>query len=265
VEIHLYTILWNEEEMLPFFFRHYDSLVDRYVVYDDGSTDRTLDILAAHGRVEVRPFVRSDHASFVLSCRSLHDKIWKESRGQADWVIVTAVDEHLYHPVGLGPYLRLAGRRGVTAVPALAFQMIAESFPSPHERLTKTRRLGVPLDDYNKLGVFNPNAILETHYEVGRHQAEPAGRVRYPEQDQVLLFHYKFLGLDYLLRRYALLRGGLGEKDLENRWGYQYLLHGSELEAQFTELRLTAIDVTSAAAGKLQRRRWWRSDSGEQA
>ena len=29
MKVDLYTIVWNEEEMLPFFFRHYDSLVER--------------------------------------------------------------------------------------------------------------------------------------------------------------------------------------------------------------------------------------------
>ena len=37
--VHLYTICWDEADMLGFFFRHYDSWVDRYVIYDDGSTE----------------------------------------------------------------------------------------------------------------------------------------------------------------------------------------------------------------------------------
>ncbi|MBI4190914.1 MAG: glycosyltransferase family 2 protein, partial [Betaproteobacteria bacterium] len=46
--IHLYTMGWNEERLLPFFFRHYDPWVDRYVIYDDNSTDATLEMLHAH-------------------------------------------------------------------------------------------------------------------------------------------------------------------------------------------------------------------------
>ena len=172
MKIDLYTILWNEEEMLPFFFRHYDAIVDRYIVYDDGSTDQTLEMLAAHGRVEVRPFVRTEPDSFVLSALTLHDNIWKESRGRADWVIITAVDEHLYHPAGLERYLRAVGDYGITAVPALAFQMVADDFPFVGEHLATTRRRGVALDVYNKLSVFNPNALSETRYAVGRHTAD---------------------------------------------------------------------------------------------
>ena len=101
MRVHLYSIVWNEEEMLPFFFRHYDSLVDRYVIYDDGSTDRrskcwprTIAWRCGHSCAPIP-------IPTVMSGRILHDNVWKESRGHADWVIITAVDEHLYHPAGL--------------------------------------------------------------------------------------------------------------------------------------------------------------------
>ena len=29
--VHLYTLCWNEAEMLPYFFRHYDPWVDRLI------------------------------------------------------------------------------------------------------------------------------------------------------------------------------------------------------------------------------------------
>ena len=49
--VHLYAQCWNDEWILPFFFRHYDGLVERYVIYDDGSTDGTLALLRAHPKV----------------------------------------------------------------------------------------------------------------------------------------------------------------------------------------------------------------------
>ena len=54
MRIDLYTLCWNDADMLGFFFQHYDRFVQRYVVYDDGSTDRSLDILHANPKVEVR-------------------------------------------------------------------------------------------------------------------------------------------------------------------------------------------------------------------
>jgi hypothetical protein len=259
MEVHLYAKVWNEEEMLPFFFRHYDPVVDRYVMYDDGSTDNTLTMLAAHRRVEIRPFSRTDPTSFVASAQVLNDSAWKESRGQADWVIITSIDEHLYHPVGLKWYLRAAKWTGVTAIPAIAFQMVTEAFPSPHEHLARTRRLGAPLDQYNKLNVFDPNAVSETHFAVGRHTAKLEGDIRYPKSDTLLLFHYKFLGKEYLRRRYAELNGRRGPRDKQREWGHQYELSPEALDAEFAELDRTAVDVTGRRARQLVRKKWWRT------
>ena len=117
VRIHLYAACWNDVRVLPFFFRHYDSLIQRYVIFDDGSTDGSLDLLRAHPRVEIRRFAWTHPDSFVLSELAHYDQCWKESRGQADWVIVTDVDEHLYHP-RLAEYLQSCREQGVTVVPA---------------------------------------------------------------------------------------------------------------------------------------------------
>lgn len=65
--VHLYTVSWNEQAMLGYFFRHYDRFVDRYVFYDDGSDDGTRERLDAHPRVEVRRFERTDPHSFRVA------------------------------------------------------------------------------------------------------------------------------------------------------------------------------------------------------
>src|SRR6185503_2039717 len=107
--VHLYATCWNEIRLLGFFFRHYDRFVQRYVIFDDGSTDGSLDLLQGHPKVELRRFYRRDCDSFTLSERDLFNHCWKESRGfrggpQADFVIICDVDEHLVHR-DLGGYL----------------------------------------------------------------------------------------------------------------------------------------------------------------
>src|SRR5690348_14183784 len=110
--IDLYTLCWNDADMLGFFFRHYDRFVQRYVVFDDGSTDRSLEILRAHPRVEVRSTAPDgDRESWVVSGMELLQSCWKESRRRADWVICTDIDEHLHHP-DLPGYLEDCADRG---------------------------------------------------------------------------------------------------------------------------------------------------------
>jgi hypothetical protein len=59
--------------------------------------------------------------SYVLAAQDVHNNCWKESRGLADWVIITAVDEFLYAP-NLKSYLAECAKEGVTAIPALGFK-----------------------------------------------------------------------------------------------------------------------------------------------
>jgi hypothetical protein len=254
----LYALTWNEQRVLPFFFRHYDPWVDRYILYDDGSTDATLGMLAAHPRVERRRFERAVPNSFVESHRLWQNNVWKEARGQCAWVVVTAVDEHLWHP-GIGGYLEACAAAGVTAIPALGFDMIVDDFPSPGTWLAERHRLGVPQHAMNKLSLFNPDAIGETNFSAGRHYALPEGRVRYPEIDALYLLHYKYLGVDYVADRNAHLRTGLGADDVRAGRGEQYAFDRQTWEEVWPELKRRAIDYRDPAIGFTTHvDRWWR-------
>ena len=75
-------------------------------------------------------------------------------------------------------------------MPALAYQMVSNALPSPNEDLSPNAPPRCSPDRaYNKLSVFDPEAILEAHYAVGRHRAAPEGRGRYPKRDRLLPFH----------------------------------------------------------------------------
>ncbi|HEY2617653.1 MAG TPA: glycosyltransferase family 2 protein [Acetobacteraceae bacterium] len=257
-EIWLYTMSLNEERMLPFFFRHYDRWVDRYIVYDDGSTDRTLEMFAARRNVEVRRFERSMPGSFVISATLLQNAAWKEARGKAAWAVITAIDEHLHHPDILG-YLASCRRSGVSAIPALGFQMLAERFPDSAEWLADTHRLGAPFDEMNKLSILDPNLIEETNFVLGRHSAEPTGRVVYPEADELVNLHYKYLDTEYLRSRHALLLGGLGEVDKAAGLGWHYQLSTDRLDAEWRRFASMALDYRDPTVGfTTHLDRWWR-------
>jgi hypothetical protein len=245
-KIHLYCLALNEACILPFFLRHYRNLVDRFFVFDNGSTDTTLSLLGADDRVQVTHFdVEGD--SFVEHERRMSDTMWQQSRGRATWVIVIDMDEFLFHP-DLRGYLDECEKQGITAIDTTAYEMVTDHPPSPDRPLSQTVVCGVRERFYDKLCVFNPNAIARTNYAAGRHSAMPTGRVIWPPQREVKLLHYKRLGVNHIVERYAQLKPHLGPRDISERWGVQYLMTRGEVEREFRRFQRDAAPVPGLSA-----------------
>ena len=78
--IDLYASCWNEERIIPFFLRRYEPVVDRIIIFDDGSSDRSLELLAASAKVELRR-LKQGESSILMQMEELNH-CWKESRGR---------------------------------------------------------------------------------------------------------------------------------------------------------------------------------------
>src|SRR5262249_53450064 len=151
------------------------------------------------------------------------------------------IDEHLFHP-DLSKLLMQYRALGITIVPALGYQMISDEFPGSEALLCTAHTCGAPWDIYSKLTLFDPSAITEIGYGEGRHHASPTGRVIAPADDELLLLHYKFLGVARTHARHQRQRSGLRRKDLESGWGYQYCWLEEQLNNAWCELARNAID-----------------------
>ncbi len=241
LRVHLYALCWNEARMLPFFFRHYDALVDQYFIFDNGSTDDSLHILRSHPRVTLGEF-RVEGPSFVFAAQQFYNQCWKASRGKADWVIVCNIDEHLYHP-DLKDYLRDCRQKGLTLITPEGYEMVSEHFPPADRLLCQEVRQGARSLMMDKPQLFSPNHLREINFAPGRHRAKPRGRVRRPAEPRVKLLHYKYLGLGYLSARLSELKGGLREQDIALQMGHKYLWDDPQKAADFEAIRTAAVEV----------------------
>lgn len=174
--------------------------------------------------------------------RRLSDRIWQASRGKADWVVVTDIDEHLFHPDMLG-YLRRCQAEEVTAIRSLWYEMISDRFPDSDGRLIDEITQGCRSLGHSRLSIFNPNAVTATHFGPGRHQAWPEGHVVWPDSEEVLLLHYKQLGIDYVAKRSAELSEGMRTGDLERGWGSHYRWTPDEIAGNWQTMRERAVTV----------------------
>ena len=232
--------------MLGFFFRHSDAWVERYVIYDDGSDRATLDRLVRHPAVEVRSMPPRQPGSYLAAARALRDGMWKESRGQADWVIVTDIDEHIYHP-DLPAYLARCKAEGVTAIPGLGYQMVSRQPPEPDAVLARDYTRGVPSRLMNKLSLFDPDRIDDTHFTAGRHAAKLTGRVQYPVCDELVNLHYKYLDANRALARNQELLARLTPAEQRLGPGRDYRRTAADVRLWMDRWDRAAVDVSTVA------------------
>ncbi len=238
--IHLYALCWNEARILPFFFRHYDSIVDRYFIFDNGSTDGSLELLKKHTKVSIGAF-SVEGPSFVLAAVDFYNHCWKQSRGQADWVIVCNIDEHLYH-ADLRAYLASLSPH-VSLIIAAGYEMVSDTFPPGNVVLSDHVRTGFRYQLYDKPAIFAPHSIKEINFTPGRHDAAPEGVVATPPAQEVKLLHYKCLGLVYFVARSNQLRPGLREIDLAHGWGCQYVWDDAQKQDYFRRVSEGAAQI----------------------
>jgi Glycosyl transferase family 2 len=248
MRVDLYTVAWNEQRMLPFFFTHYAPWVERFVVFDDGSDDGTAEWLARQPKVDLRAFPPKGD-SFVLAARTLWQSVWKESRGRADWVIVTNVDEFLCHPSGMGAYLERCKREGVTLVHPRGYEMVGARFPDPSASLVDSLPRGVASFGLDKRQLFDPRAIDEMNFAPGRHGCAPTGDVVLPAAVEASLLHYKYVDLQgYTIPRQRALAAKLLPGDVARGFGMQYRASDRHLLNYFAWLELHAAPVLPSAA-----------------
>lgn len=243
MRVHVHTLCWNDRPMLEFFFRHYEPWVDRFYVFDDGSTDGSWEFLSARPDVVLARTPRCDPDSWVASARTIYNSDWKRSRGEADWVIVTNVDEHLHHP-HMRQYLEASLASGATLLPAPGYQMVTESYPLPGSLLWRDHPYGAPNKEYSRLAIFRPDKIAETNYTPGRHCAYFQGEIVAPAAHEIANLHYKYLGVDETYARHREQGERLGSRDRAERWGGHYLWSAEYFRAHFERTRQACVNVT---------------------
>jgi hypothetical protein len=220
MKIHVYSLCWNEERFLPYFLRHYCPIAEKIAIYDNLSEDRSVEIIKSFPNTQVRPYstagqLRDDAFLYIKN------QTWKESRGQADWVIIVDTDELLWHANLLG-YLEECKQKGVSIPVPIGYEMISDAFPSAEGQVYEEIKRGTLFHEYSKLCIFNPDLIQDINYGPGCHLAAPQGQVVVDQRGDLKLLHYRFLGLDYVLPRFEARRSRMSELNKAKRWGAQY-------------------------------------------
>lgn len=245
MKIHVYTVCWNEQKLAKHFVNYYSKFCDKIVIYDNGSTDGTLEKLV-HPIVEVRKF-SSDGFRDDMN-RDIKNTCWKESVGVADYVIVCDFDEFLYHE---NLFEFLEKNKDFNVFHPDIFDMITEVDFNDDTDLHNHCKQGYLVEDVynqkqNKCILFNPNEIGNIGYSEGAHRLDNNNKLKlYFNQDnhELKLLHYKYLTLNYVLERKRNLCERLSKFNKQRHWGLHNCMEDSWWIDRFNNAKNKSVNV----------------------
>jgi hypothetical protein len=220
VRIHVYALCKNEIDFLPFFFQYYENIAEKIIIYDNGSTDGSREFIQSQNKGILREFdtngvLRDDIHRFIKN------SVWKESIGVADWVIVSDLDEIVYHNK-LSHYLKYCKRKGITIPKIRGFNMISEEYPQKGIPIIEQVKYGAYSIKYSKNAIFDPNEIREINFAPGAHIIDPEGNIIFGNYKGLKLLHYKYMGNpNELQNKWMRLGEELSEFNVKNEWGLE--------------------------------------------
>jgi len=206
MDLVVHTVCFNEEAMLPHFLNYYAPQAKKIRIYDNQSTDRSVEIALSYPNVEVLSFSTQGKLS-ELSLMHLRNQGWKEEK--CDYMVV------------------------------------CDEFPAAQGRLlTELVQWGRPHDNYSKMACFRPHKIVDMNYGPGSHLANPVGHTELQiyrasdSSDDLKLLHYKNMGLAYRLRRHQALSSRLAGEEFEKyRFGFHYAFDDQAQQEEFRALK----------------------------
>lgn len=237
---HLYANMWNEEQFLPWFLRHYE-WVDRIFLYDHNSTDRSREIASQASNVELRslPGDEIDERLYL----SMHNEAYKvDSRGVADWVLSVDVDELLYS-VGkpIVHILNAANAIGMRVIKPHGYQVFEGEMPEGG-RIGDATWKGVADNGYAKPCLFKPDVDIQ--YAPGRHYTWPADHSPYMGSMPGLnLYHIKHIDVARFMQRREMWRHRMSQFNKSHGYGVEAYWDDGKMYSALMASRARALVI----------------------
>ena len=238
--IHAHILAYNEEKILPFTLDYYSNICEHIFIYDNMSTDSSDEIYKKYPKVTVIKWDSNNQIN-EFNYLSIKNNAYKKSREHnADWVIVCDMDE-LVDPENLRPKLEQFINTNYAVIQCEGYNMFSEKFPVNYNiPIIKQVQMGVRATNFDKSIIFRPSKVQEINYAPGSHTCNPI----FYNSDYVItkafkLFHYKYIGLDYLIHKHHQYAERLSQYNRSHNFGAEYL-KGKEHVKQCFEIIKTS-------------------------
>ena len=227
MKVACYALAYNEEIILPQFIEHYKKFCDKIVIYDNMSTDNTKQIALDSG-CEVISWEAPGGGLNDQCYLEIKQNCYKKDRDDYDWVISVDADEFYTHKEGIHGLQKLLEdytRQGITLPKVIGYNMVGVG---SEDLNISNINLGVEDISYSKRCIFNPTLNMSwawgCHPQHGQELLNQVVGIKESKTSEVILHHYKYISLSYVLKRHQSYFSRLSsfnkERGLAVHYGY---------------------------------------------
>lgn len=245
------TLCFNEMDILPFVEQYWKRIATKVVVYDNGSTDGSLEYLSKLPYVEVRHFeTEGQNDPYQKQVKEL---AYKEFREFYDVIIISDMDEVFYFN-DFEQKLDLMTKEQYDVMLLPLYSLCEDKKPSfEKERLLhqichkfyKQRMNHMEnLQDFTKISIFNTKTIDNLRMSVGQHFVQTTPTMKaIIFQDAFGLHIDKGFGVDYKFNIRQKMLKNLSETNLKGGMCTEYANTYQQLKEEYEKNQKFSFDI----------------------
>ena len=254
------TFTYNESTMIPYVMRYLERMgFDKLIVYDNQSTDNTVELLKKYSFVEVRTLDTGGSKS-NQKIMEVKNSVWKEfSKEENAWMFVSDFDEVIYYDGILKEYLKAMGDEGYNYLNQDMVQTICEHFPDKDKLVHESCDGGVFWGNTHiggcKMTLFKLSDFISITYTPGSHMVKINTKenvhLKSLNNKEIKSFHLKYIDKDYCLERKHLAKKRRGPEDIRRGFGVQYERPDSEFLNEWDKMIKASINIVDYINGSV--------------
>jgi hypothetical protein len=204
MKIEVFSVCKNEEELIPYYLKHYEKFADKITIYDNYSSDNSKSILEKHPLVEVKQF-GNPNVFEEDDLVNIRNTCWKNSN--ADWIIVCDMDELVY----ANNIKERLSKSNYHVIKPYGLDIIKENTENCNLNILENDLIFRNNSGFCKPVIFNPKYISNITFSAGSHETDVIYKngnfesIKISDEHRVsydiIMFHLMFFNFDRFARR----------------------------------------------------------------
>ena len=245
------TLCKNESDIIPYVIPYWKKIADKVVVFDNGSTDGSIELLSDYDWIEVRHF--DSNGQNDITQKEVKEKAYLEYKDKFEIIIITDLDEIFYFN-DFKAIQSVFIEKGYDVLATPIFSLCEENKPPYSEDLLLHQQCHKfflqkmnhmdGFENVSKLSIFNTNTVEKVTMSVGQHYVKTLPNMKIILDNNDFCLHInKGLGADF----YVKSRRRMGENlsDVNRKYGMcnEYLRSEEELRKEYLENQAKSFDI----------------------